>query len=116
MTLRDYLLILRRRWLLVVSCLAIVLAATLAVNFVLLPKQYTGSAQLLVAGGKTSTDQNAVLSVGTQRVQSYAALANSRGVASQAVQEGNLGVSPSTLQGRISASVPTDSQLVDLHV
>jgi capsular exopolysaccharide synthesis family protein len=116
MTVREYLHILRRRWQLVVGCLGVVFAITLAVNFTLLPKAYTGSAKLLVTGGKTAVPGGPAVAVGPQRVQSYAALADSLDVATAAVREENLNFSPETLQSRISASVPTSSQLVDLKV
>jgi capsular exopolysaccharide synthesis family protein len=117
MDLHDYLLMLRKRWLIIAS--GIVIGIALAAAYVQTSgKIYTASAQIFVAA--SSTDNTAALNNGNTfaqaRVQSYTSVANSPAITSAVVKELGLSISPNQLANKISADAPLNKVLLNLHV
>lgn len=101
MELREYLAVLARRWRLILALVVVCVAASAAVTFTATPI-YQTQAQLFVAGGSS------------QLVQSYAQLVGSRQVTAPVVDELGLNLTPDQLAGRVSATVPTDTVVINV--
>ncbi|MBF4565336.1 polysaccharide biosynthesis tyrosine autokinase [Plantibacter sp. VKM Ac-2876] len=113
MDLKDYLRILRHRWLLIV---AITLGATaLAHGYTLITKpayQSTGQLFVAVTGGDSVGDLNQGNTFAQSRVASYVILATGSTVRSTVADR--LDLDPVSLIGKISASNPAQSVLINI--
>jgi capsular exopolysaccharide synthesis family protein len=114
---RDYLRLLRRRWLAIAAALVVCVAAA-AAYVVFSPTSYTASVQLFVA--TAASDNAAQLASGNAfaeaRVQSYTTVANGPAITGPVIQLLHLKVTPAQLAGRISADAPLNKVLVNIHV
>ncbi len=127
MNLRDYVRVVRKRWLLLVGCLVLCLAGGVLLT-VTTTKKYESTAQLFVSSSNSEDTTNSQLAQGSTytlaRVQSYTAVADSPAVAQSviaALQKTNpsvLGQSPNAnqLASEVSADAPTGKVLINLHV
>lgn len=118
MTIRDYVQLLRRRWLLIalVTLVGGGLAAALSLST---EKEYASSVSLFVSASQSPTDAGSVIAaeqLTQERVASYADLANSTNIASAVVRQLGLRETPQSLASRISATVPTNTVVIDLTV
>jgi capsular exopolysaccharide synthesis family protein len=115
--LRDYLRILRTRWLLITLCAAVTvaLAALLTLNQT---PQYTSSSRLFVSTSGASDDSQAAQGgqFSLQRVKSYADLVSGEKIASRVVDRLNLDESPRDLAAQISASSKLDTVILTINV
>lgn len=116
MELRDYLKVVRQRWIWIVA--AGVLVGALALAFTLAQsKTYASSARLFVS---TSDSDNSQLFQGGQfsiaRVQSYADLISSRELASTVIDDVDLDLTPDELVQKVSAKVATNTVNLTLTV
>ena len=105
MELRDYWLTIRRRWLLVFSCVALTIGAAAIYTWQATP-QYSSSAQLFVSTTPSDTaDAYQGGLFASQRVTSYADLVGTRQLAEQVAD--NLGgdVDPESLRNAVDAEV-----------
>ena len=117
MDLRDYLTIVRRRWVTVlvvaVTCFAAITAFTL-----LTTPRYTATTGLFF--GVQSSGSAAELSLGStfaeKQMTSYVKVATSPLVLDPVIQQLGLGVSPKTLARRVSATVPAETAILELSV
>jgi capsular polysaccharide biosynthesis protein len=115
MELRTLLAVLRRGWFLIV----ISAATTVAVAGLYLSTStptYSASAEYLISPrptGSANDTYQAGLYV-TGRMPSYAALATSASVADRVAAELRLPDSPDSLAAQVTASVPTDTTIVDI--
>ncbi|WP_018636891.1 polysaccharide biosynthesis tyrosine autokinase [Parafrankia elaeagni] len=115
MELRDYVRVLRRSWLLVLTCALLggLLAATASWRQT---KIYAASVTMLVsasdaeAAGAASAYQGGLLS--QQRVKSYASLIASERVAAAVIDQLRLDESPTVLRSRIEAQAVPDTVLL----
>jgi capsular exopolysaccharide synthesis family protein len=117
-TIRDYVQLLRRRWLLIalVTLVGGGLAAALSLST---EKEYASSVSLFVSASQSPTDAGSVIAaeqLTQERVASYADLANSTNIASAVVRQLGLRETPQSLASRISATVPTNTVVIDLTV
>ena len=117
MDIRDYALVLRKRWRLIALCTLLAVAASLAATLVATP-MYQASAQLFVS---TATEGNiAGLQQGgqfaQQRVKSYADIVDSESVTDAVVRELGLDISGRRLAEQIEASAPLDTVLINVDV
>lgn len=113
MDLKDYLRILRHRWLLIVAITAG--AAALAHGYTLITQpvyQSTGQLFVAVTGGDTVGDLNQGNAFAQSRVASYVILATGSTVRSTVAER--LDLDPASLVGTISASNPAQSVLIDI--
>ncbi len=118
MTVRDYAQLLRRRWLLIalVTLLCGGLAAALSLST---RKEYASSVSLFVSASQSPTNVGSIVAVEQltpERVASYADLASSTNIAAAVVRRLGLNESPASLASRVSATVPTNTVVIDLTV
>jgi capsular exopolysaccharide synthesis family protein len=116
---REYALVLRKRWRLIVLCSVLALAATLAATLAAAPK-YRASAQLFVSTSGGSEAGVGSLQQGgqfaQQRVKSYADIVDTPDVVEPVLRELGLDMSPRQLAESIEASAPLDTVLIDIDV
>lgn len=117
MELRDYLRILRKGWPLILTFVAVGLAAG-ALLTSLTTKEYEASVQVFVA--TSASNDAAQLQAGNtfteDRVQSYTAIANSPAVTGPVAAALGKGVTSRQLQTKITADAPQNKVLINLHV
>ena len=118
MDLRDYLRVLRSRWLLiVVSTLAgVAVAALVTANTT---PVYTATTQVFVSAADDQTSVSSALT-GSQfsqnLVKSYVAVATSTPVAQAVINDLGLSMSPSQLASEVKATVPLNTVVITLSV
>ena len=117
MELRDYLRVIRRRWLLIVTVTLLVVAAAAALTFTA-TAQYQSTARLFVTtqASDTVSDSYQGSLFSAQRVTSYADLVKSRELAQTVARELDLSVSPESLSGKVSASVVPETVNLEIAV
>jgi capsular exopolysaccharide synthesis family protein len=118
MDLKRWLTLLRRRWLTVVGTTVIGVIVAVAVAWTTTPS-YTAHTKLFVSTASNQNDPQQAYSGGLfsqQRVVSYADIVSSPLVVSAVKQQLHLPESVRTLQGRISASAPLNTVLIDISV
>jgi capsular exopolysaccharide synthesis family protein len=118
MDLKRYLTLLRRRWLYVLAgaLAGVAVAAALAWS---LPPSYTASTVLFVSVRADQVDPTQAYEGGLfiqQRVQSYAEIVSSPLVLSPVNEQLGLQESLQTLQGKVTASAPLNTVLIDISV
>jgi receptor protein-tyrosine kinase len=117
MDLRDYLRILRQRWLLIaiVTLVTVALASVLTLNAT---KQYQSTARLFVSTAQ-SNDPNSSYQGGLfsqERVKSYANLLTGEEISRRVVEKLDLDVTPRALASRIKAVVQPDTVVLSVSV
>jgi capsular exopolysaccharide synthesis family protein len=117
MDLRDYLRILRQRWLLIglVTLVAVALASVFTLNAT---KQYQSSARLFISTAQAS-DANASYQGGLfsqERVKSYANLLTGEEISRRVVEKLDLDETPRALASRIRAVVQPDTVVLSISV
>ena len=116
MELRDYLRVLRRRWLLIVLVAAAVTALAGLATALQSPR-YASTARLFVS--TSQTDDSQLLQGGqfsAQRVKSYADLISSRELAQRVIADTGLDIAPERLARKVSAEAVLDTVNLDLTV
>jgi succinoglycan biosynthesis transport protein ExoP len=117
-TLRDYAQLLRRRWLLVMLVTLGCGGAAAALSLSQTP-EYASSVSLFVSASQSPTDVGSIIAaeqLTQERVSSYADLASSQNLAADVVRQLGLNESAKSLASRISASVPTNTVVIDITV
>jgi capsular exopolysaccharide synthesis family protein len=115
--LRDYLLLARRKWWVILGSGLLAVAAALAVTLDMTP-QYTAAINLFVSSGDDQKP-TAVYQGSTyieQRAKSYAVLLQSRRITAAVVQDLRLRISPEELQSRIHTEVVPDTVMLKATV
>ena len=105
MELRDYLRIMRRRWLLITSTVLVAVVAAALVTFNMTP-QYASTAGLFVS--TTRADSGEAYQGGLfsqQRITSYAELATGQELARRVIAEEDLDLTPQELSQKVEATV-----------
>lgn len=120
MDLRDFVRVLRRRWRIVTALVLLSTAAAVTVT-ALSTRIYQADAEVFVSlqdPGSTAAATNAYQGnlFSQQRVKSYAKIANSPKVTGPVIRRLGLDLTPEQLAGKITATAPTDTVLVDLVV
>ena len=119
MDLRDYALVLRKRWRLIALCTLLAVGASLSATLLATPV-YQASAQLFVstatgpdagAGGLSAGGQFA-----QQRVKSYADIVDGPQVTEFVVEDLGLQITSRELAEQIEASAPLDTVLINVDV
>lgn len=117
MDLQAYLRILRNHWRVIPIVTLIVLAATTGLTY-LAPKTYESQLQFFVS--TTDATNNSQLAQGStflrQRVKSYSQLLQSPIVLQPVIEKLHLGLRASKLAPDVSATIPTDTVLIDVSV
>jgi capsular exopolysaccharide synthesis family protein len=115
--LRDYLRVLRKRWLLVTLLTVLCLAGATTATLLMTP-QYEAKAQLFVST-QASDDASQLLqgsSFSQQRVKSYADIVTSPRVLQPVIDKLDLTVSASQLAEKVGAEAPLDTVLINVSV
>lgn len=117
MELRDYINILRKRWMVVVG--GIVLGALASGLFsVFSPNKYTSSVQLYlsVSGGSSNTDINSGATYAQDQMKSFAQVATSPTVLQPVIRTLRLDTTPEKLAENVTASNPANTVLLEIDV
>lgn len=114
MELKDYWLTARRRWRVIVACVAASVAVAAGLTWQATP-QYASTASIFVSTSPSdASDAYTGNLFATQRVASYAELVGKRKLAERVSDELGGGLSPAELQAQVSTSVNPDTVLLDI--
>jgi len=112
--LKDYWLTIRRRWRVIVACLAVSVACAAALTWQATP-QYSSTASIFVSTSPSdASDAYTGNLFATQRVSSYAQLVTKRKLAERVSDDLGGDISPAELEASVSASVSPDTVLLDI--
>jgi capsular exopolysaccharide synthesis family protein len=115
-TLRAYMGILRKRWLLVLALTVFGVGAAAALTFAT-PKTYAAQATAFVATTSTGTESNSIYQnsqFAMQRVKSYSQVINSPDVLQPVLDQLHLDMSLDELQKMVAADNPVDTVLINV--
>lgn len=118
MDLRDYLRIASKHWRLVALFTVLALGASIVATLAVTP-MYQARAQLFVSAQLGETDISQLAQGSTfsqQRVKSYADIVDSERVTQPVVDQLDLPLTADELAGRVSASAPLDTVLINVDV
>ena len=119
MELRDYLRILHKNWILIVTCTLLGVAAASVVSIFATPK-YVSNTELYVSvrsGGETATgDLVQGTSFARQAVTSYVSVVNTARVLQPVIENLNLDLTAQQLSSQVSASSPLNTVLIEVTV
>ena len=116
MELRDYLRILRRRWLLVVGCMLAAITVAVGVTLWLTP-QYSSESRLFISTPQSNSSeafQGSQFSM--ERVTSYADLITGEAVAARVVENLGLNMSADELSEQITSEVIPETVILSVSV
>lgn len=115
--LRDYSDIMRRRWLTAIVTALTVLALTSAITL-LMPQKYTAATRLFFAvqGTESVTDLAQGSTFAEKQIASYAEVATSPIVLDPVIERFKLGTTAADLAESITATVPTDTVILEVSV
>lgn len=117
MDLRDYLNILRHRWLLIASVTLAVVALAALATWRTTP-QYASSTDLFISTSQASDDSQAFQGsqFSLQRVKSYAEMVNQNEITRRVIQRLDLDETPAELSEQITATAQLDTVLLTITV
>jgi capsular exopolysaccharide synthesis family protein len=116
--LRDYVRLVRKRWKIISLCVLLALGGAIVLT-ALTPKSYSAHAQLFVSARATADDLSSAAQGSTfteQRVKSYADIMNTPYVTQPVIEKLKLPLTDGQLAGKISASNPLDTVLLNVSV
>ncbi|MBI2243335.1 MAG: polysaccharide biosynthesis tyrosine autokinase [Nocardioides sp.] len=114
MELKDYWLVMRHRWRVVVAIVALCVGAAALLTWQATP-QYSSTASLLVSTSPSDTaDAYQGNLFATQRVSSYAELVGKHKLAGQVANDLGNGMNPGALQSAVSTSVNPDTVILEI--
>jgi capsular exopolysaccharide synthesis family protein len=113
---KQFLQVLRRRWITIVALVAIALGVAALVNWQTTPQYESKSRIFISVDLETSADAQGAAFFTVARVQSYADLADSSDLMNQVIGELGLPMTPSELANNIQAEVVQDTTIIDLTV
>lgn len=116
MELRDYLAIVRKRWISIALITTLITAAAVAVTLVT-PPVYTARSQVYVSvrTGDTTTDLLQGSSFSQRQVKSYTDLVSTPLVLTPVIEHLDLATTPDELATSVSADSPLDTSLINIH-
>lgn len=117
MELREFVRVLRARWILIVLLALVGVGSASAFSIVQAPK-FSSTSKVFVSTSSAGTAQDLATgnSFTVQRVITYSALVNTPIVLLPVIDDLNLDVSVPNLAGRITASAPTGTSLIEISV
>ena len=119
MELRDYLRILQKNWILIAVCALVGLAAASGASIVSTPK-YQSTTELYVSVQSATSSATSDLVQGTsfarQAVTSYVSVAATARVLDPVIKELQLNLTSQQLAGRVTATSPLNTVLIDITV
>lgn len=117
MELRDYLRILRRRWPIILACLAIVVGVAGALT-ARATMEYKSTAQLFISTSTSSSSSDIYQGslASTQRVASYADLVTGKELAERVIKRLALASTPDDLAEKVTAEAVPETVLLNISV
>lgn len=117
MELRDYIAVLRQRWMLITSVALIAVAAAAGITWTSTP-QYASSTALFISTSQVDNDAQALQGsqFSLQRIKSYADLVNQSAIMTRVVDRLDLDETPAQLGRRINATAAVDTVLLTITV
>jgi capsular exopolysaccharide synthesis family protein len=113
---KQFLHILRRRWMTIVALLAIGLGVAGVINWQM-TTQYESKTRVFIGLDlQNASDATGTLYLAIARVQSYADLANSTDLMNQVISDLDLPMTPDELADQIEAEVVQDTTLIDVTI
>jgi polysaccharide biosynthesis transport protein len=116
--LRDYLRVVRKRWMLILLAVVVALAGAAAITWRMTPI-YEASTQLFVAARDNGGNAASLAQGGQftqQRVQSYADIVNSPQITEAVAADLDSGLTAKEIASEVSASAPLNTVLVNINV
>lgn len=113
---KQFLVVLRRRWLSVLLIMALALGVASALTFTRTPMYESKAQVLLTVDVRNTTDSYAANLAITQRAATYAQIAKSTELAGIIIDAGGFEMSPEKLASRIAAEVVEGTSLIELKV
>jgi len=121
MELKEYLEIIKKRWLLLVIITILTVAAGAAYSYLILKPSFNADISVIIGRPQSSdTKQSAVnysdILMYQQEVKTYSEFAKSRTVAEDIIQKLNLNMNPETIQGMITVAPKADTEFLTITV
>lgn len=116
MDFKQFLSVLRRRWMSVAAMVLVALGLASALTFTQTPQYQSTSQVFLTVGVSSDSDPYTALLFASNRAGSYAAVASSTELAKRVVDELDLQMTPEQLSKHISAQVVDTTSLIELSV
>lgn len=116
MDFKQFLAVLRRRWIAIVLILAVTVGAAAAFTFTRTPKYESSTKVFLSVDVRDTTDAYAALLFASNRASSYADLAQSSELAQRVIDTLNLDMTAEELADQIDAAVLETTSLITLTV
>ncbi|MEV4999797.1 polysaccharide biosynthesis tyrosine autokinase [Nocardioides sp. LML1-1-1.1] len=116
MDFKQFLVVLRRRWLSVLLIVALALGVSAAITFTRTPMYESKAQVLLTVDVRDTTDAYAANLAITQRAATYAQIAKSTELADLIIKAGGFDMSPEKLASRIAAEVVEGTSLIELKI
>lgn len=113
---KQFLTVLRRRWLSVLLLVALALGVSSAITFTRTPMYESKSQVFLSVDVRDTTDAYAALLFASNRAASYAKLAKSTALAERVIDQLDLDMTPEKLSDRIDAEVVELTSLIEIKV
>ena len=116
MDFKQFLHVLRRRWMTIVALVAIGVGAAAVINWQMTPQYESRTRVFIGLNIQSSADTAGALGLAIYRVQSYSDLADSAELMNQVISDLDLPVTPDELADQVSAEVVKDTTLIDVTV
>lgn len=113
---KQFLMVLRRRWMSVVALVLVAVAASAAITFTRTPVYESKSQVFLTVDVRDTTDAYAALLFASNRAASYADLASSTQLSERVIRQLDLPMTATGLASRISAEVVESTSLIQIRV
>jgi capsular exopolysaccharide synthesis family protein len=117
--LRDYIRVLRKYWILLLTCTLVGIASGAAATLVATPRYQTSTVLFVsvqAAGALSSGDLVQGSSAAQAKVRSYVLIANSPRVLEPVIEKLDLNMSAAQLAGRVTASSPENTVVIEIAV
>ncbi len=116
MDFKQFLLVLRRRWLSIITIIVLALGVSAAITFTRTPMYESKTQVFLTVDVRDTTDAYAALLFASNRAASYATVAKSTELSKRVIAELDLAVTPEALADRIDAEVVEATSLIQITV
>lgn len=116
MDFKQFLLVLRRRWMSILLIIAIAMGISAGITFTRTPKYESKTQVFLTVNVRDTTDAFAALYFASSRAASYAAAAKSTELSERVIRQLDLDVTPEDLSSRIDAEVVELTSLIQISV
>jgi capsular exopolysaccharide synthesis family protein len=113
---KQFLHVLRRRWITIVAMVAIAVGVAAVINWQMTPQYESKSRVFIGLDLQNSSDTTGALYQAIARAQSYADLADSSELMNQVIGDLDLPVTPNELADQIDAEVVQDTTILELTV